>query len=222
MKTKTELPNEIEALLPWYATGRLSVEDRAKVAAGLDGDDDLSLQLRLIEEDRDATILLNEDLGSPSAAAWDRIAAVVAAEPRRLAVGERLARWLGLGAGAPRGRLAWAGSAAAIAIVVQSAAIVSLLPSSHASGGYQTASAPASADATGAQALVAFAPETRLDQMGALLSETNGTIVEGPRGGFYKIRFGAAPLDKPALDSLLAKLRASGIVKMALPAGSGG
>ena len=218
MKSRTELPSEVEALLPWYLTGRLSSEDRAKVATAIENDEDFSLQMRLIEEDRDATILLNEELGAPSSAAWDRIAAVVAAEPRRLPVSERLARWLGLGAGAPRGRLAWAGAAAAIAIVVQSAAIFSLLPSSSHSGGYQTASAPM-AVATGAQVLIAFAPETRLDQLGALLSSVNGTIVEGPRGGFYKIRVGAGPLDKPALDAALAKLRASALVKMAMPTG---
>jgi len=143
---------------------------------------------------------------------------VVASEPRRPARTARFARWLGLGSGAPRGRLAWAGAAAAVVIVVQSAAIFALRPST---GGFQTASAPPAA-ATGAQALVAFAPETRIDQLGALLGEVDGTIVEGPRGGFYKIRFGAAPLDRPALDARLAKLRASGIVKMALPARSGG
>jgi len=221
MMTKTELPNEIEALLPWYATGRLSAEDRAKVAIALESREDLSLQLRLIEQDREAAILLNEDLGSPGAAVWDRIAAIVAAEPRRLPLGARVAQWLGFGAGAPSGRLAWTGAAAAVAIVLQSAAIFTLLPSSRGPGGFQTASAPA-AMATGAQALVAFAPETRLDQVGALLTATQGTIVEGPRGGFYKIRFGATPLDKAGLDALFARLRASGIVKMALPAGSGG
>jgi hypothetical protein len=143
---------------------------------------------------------------------------VVDAEPRRQPLGARIAQWLGFGPAAPRGRLAWAGSAAAVAIVLQSAAIFALLP---ATTSFQTASAPA-AVATGAQALVAFAPETRLDQVGALLTQIGGTIVDGPRSGFYKVRFGSAPLDKPALDALLAKLRASGIVKLAVPAGAGG
>jgi len=216
MKTKSEHPDEIEALLPWYAMGRLSAEDRAKVAAALEGNEDLARQARLIDEDREATILFNEGLGAPSAAVWDRIAAVVASEPRRPAPGARLARWLGLGNGAAHARLAWAG-AAAVVIVLQSTAILALRPSS---GGFQTASAPPGA-ATRAQALVSFAPDARLDQLGALLGEVGGTIVEGPRGGFYEIRFGQTPLDRPALDARLAKLRASAIVKMALPARPG-
>jgi anti-sigma-K factor RskA len=221
MKTKIELPDALEALLPWYATGRLSAEDRARVAKALESREDLAMQLRLIEEDRDATIRLNEDLGSPGDGVWDRIAAVAAPEPRRLALGARISRWLGLEVRLPHSRLAWVAAAVAIVAALQSAAIFTLLPSSSGPRGYQTASAPA-AIATGAQALVAFTPDARLDQVGALLAETRGTIVDGPRGGFYKIRFGDGPLDKPALEALLAKLRATGIVKMALPAAAGG
>ncbi len=218
MTSKTEHPDAFEALLPWYATGRLNAQDRADVAAALEQREDLALQLRLIEEDREATIRLNQDLGSPGGPVWERIAATIGAEPRRPSVASRFTGWLGLGSGASRVRLTWAGAAAAVVIVLQSAAIFTLLPSS---GGYRTASAPA-ALATGAQALVAFAADARLDQVGALLAETHGTIVEGPRGGFYKIRFGEKPLGKPALDALLAKLRANAIVKMALPTGPGG
>jgi anti-sigma-K factor RskA len=221
MKTRTELPNEAEALLPWYVTGRLAVDDRLKIATALETDEDLALQMRLINEDRHATIRLNEDLGAPSNAVWERIAGVVAAEPRGVSWGERLGRWLGLGAGAPHLRLAWVAAAVGIAIVLQSAAIFLLWPSTHATSGFLTASAPA-AVATGAQALVSFAPETRLDQVGALLAQIHATIVEGPRSGFYKLRFADGPLDKPALDAVIAKLRASNFVKTVLPAGSGG
>jgi len=83
MTAEPELPNEIEALLPWYATGRLSPEDRAKVAAALQERADLAGQMRFLEEVRQATIGINEELEVPSDAGWDRIAAAIAAEPRR-------------------------------------------------------------------------------------------------------------------------------------------
>ncbi len=83
MTAVPELPNEIEALMPWYATGRLSAEDRAKVATALQDQADLTRQMRFIEEVRQAAIRLNEDISVPGNPGWDRIAAVVATEPRR-------------------------------------------------------------------------------------------------------------------------------------------
>ncbi len=82
MKTKPEPPDEIEALLPWFATGRLSGEDRAEVAAALETREDLLPQMRRVDAERAATIRLNEHLGAPGEAVWRRIAAVLAAEPR--------------------------------------------------------------------------------------------------------------------------------------------
>jgi anti-sigma factor RsiW len=213
MNPNREAPDEFEALLPWSATGRLSAEDRARTEKALEERDDLRLQMRLIEEDRDATIALCEDLGAPSTAVWDRIAAVAAAEPRRQSW---LARFAGAFA-ASSPPLRFAGAAAALVIVLESTAIVRMLPATTASAGFGTASVTTEA-VSGAFALVAFTPETRLDVIDAWLGETHGTIVDGPHGGFYKIRFGDKTPDAAALDALIGRIRANPFVKLALPA----
>lgn len=222
MNDENEHPDELEALLPWYATGRLNAAERARVEAALAARDDLRALLGLAEEDREETVTLNELLGAPSAATWDRIAAAVAAEPRRRPLMARLAEFVGLGVEPNRGRLAWAGAAAALVIVLQGGALVAMLPSEVAHNDlnprYGTASAPA-APSNGAQLLIAFAPDARVDQLAAFLAERHGTIVEGPRSGLYKVRFGDKPLPKAETDALIQAVRASPIVKMALPAG---
>ena len=77
---------EIEMLLPWYATGRLDRADRAKVESYLARHPQMSAQLDLIRAEREQTVLANEALGSPSADARDRLmASLPAARPASLA-----------------------------------------------------------------------------------------------------------------------------------------
>ncbi len=208
MTANDHQPDEAEALLPWAATGRLDPKQRALVADALEARADLKLQMALIAEDRQATVALNESLGAPSSAAWDRIASVVDSAPRRASFWSRAFAFAG------RSSL-WrlAAVAALIIILVESAAIVDLLAAID-DGSFQTAAAPV----FGALAFVEFAPQTRVDEMDAWLGAVNGVIVEGPKSGLYKIRFGDAPMDKAERDALLQRLRASPIVKSASPA----
>jgi len=80
-----ESPDEIEALLPWYAAGALSYEDRVRVETALEARPELRLSLATLEEDRDETVALNQTLGAPRADVWARIAQ--AATPRPLTFG---------------------------------------------------------------------------------------------------------------------------------------
>ena len=82
---------------------------------------------------------------------------------------------------------------------------------------YRTASESPSA-AAGAAVLVAFAPEARLDQVGQWLQERHATIVDGPRGGFYRLRVGDKPLSKAEMSALVAELATSPLVRAVLPA----
>ena len=66
--------------------------------------------------------------------------------------------------------------------------------------------------------LVAFAPEARLDQVGQWLQERHATIVDGPRGGFYRLRVGDKPLSKAEMSALVAGLGTSPLVRAVLPA----
>ncbi len=212
--------DEIEALLPWYAAGRLSPADVRRVETALATRAELRASLQAIREDRDETIALNESLSPPSGDPWARVMAAVQAEPRKPTLAARasaLASWIGLGPQPNRTRLAFAGAAAALVIVLQAATIVSMLPS-QGGGGFQTASGPDTTGA-GAELLVAFAPDARLDQLAAFLQERHGVIVDGPRGGLYRVRFGDKPLSKDDTTALIKALSAAPIVRMALPAG---
>lgn len=214
--------DDFEALLPWRVTGKLDPSETARLDAALRTDARLRALLALAEEDREATVEVNESLGAPSPAAWDRIAAVVAAEPRPRPLRARLADFVGLGVEPKRGRLAWTGAAAALVIALQAGALVAPAPKDvvkRNAPAYGTASASAAAVA-GAQFVIAFAPDARLDDLSKFLSQRHATIVEGPRSGMYKVRFGDKRLGKAETDALLEALRGEPLVKMALPAGS--
>jgi anti-sigma factor RsiW len=205
----------IEALLPWYAAGTLDAADVRRVEEALARRPELQASLRVVREDRDETIGLNESLGAPSSRAWAKVLATVEVEPRKPGLTARLAALVGLGAQPNPTRLAWAGAAAAIVILLESAAIVTMLPGAGGPS-YRTASESPSA-AAGAAVLVAFAPEARLDQVGQWLQERHTTIVDGPRGGFYRLRVGDKPLSKTELSALIAELGTSPLVRAVLP-----
>ena len=209
----------IEELLPWYAAGTLDAAAAKRVEDALAREPKLQTSLALAREDRDETLTLNESLGAPSANAWARVMAATAAEPRKPTLSMRLASVAaraGAWAGAAPGRLAWAGAAAAVVIVLQGAAIVSLLPRA-AGPTYETASQQA-APAEGATALVAFASDATLQQVAALLQKQKAVIVDGPRsGGLFRLRIGDKSMSKEQRDAVVAALRAEPIVRMALP-----
>jgi anti-sigma-K factor RskA len=206
----------IEALLPWYAAGALDPLEAKRVEEALARRPDLRASLETAREDRDETIAVNQALGAPGPAVWMRVLAAVQAEPRRPSFRARLAGLVGLGAEPHPRRLAWAAVAAAIVIALQAATILSLLPAAKGPG-YQTAS-QTTATPEGASVLVAFAPDARLDQVGAWLQEHRASIVDGPRGGVYRVRVGDKSLSKDQVAALAAELAATPLVRMALPA----
>ena len=65
--------DEIELLFPWYIAGTLDEPDRRRVEAYLEAHPEAAAQLELIREEQEETILSNESLGSPSAAALGRL-----------------------------------------------------------------------------------------------------------------------------------------------------
>ncbi|MGD0763480.1 MAG: zf-HC2 domain-containing protein [Roseiarcus sp.] len=215
-RDRREEADAIEALLPWYAAGTLDPGEAKRVEEALARRPDLRASLEIAREDRDETIALNEALGAPGTDVWTRVLAVAQAEPRKPSLKARLAALVGLGAERHPGRLAWAAAAAAIVIALQAATILSLLPAAKGPG-YQTAS-QASATPEGASVLVSFAPDARLDQVGLWLQQHHASIVEGPRGGMYRVRVGDKSLTKDQVAALAAELAATPLVHMVLPA----
>ena len=87
MVSKEQERHEIEALLPWHATGTLPRRDSERVAQALASDRELARSYELVREELAETIHLNETLGAPSARAMEKLFAAIDAEevrsPRR-------------------------------------------------------------------------------------------------------------------------------------------
>jgi anti-sigma factor RsiW len=210
-------PEDLEALLPWHAVGRLGDEDARRVEEALAGDPELARRFALVAEERDETITLNEALGAPAPRARDRLfERIEAASPARSAPRTAAARgWLDaiVAALSPRG-LAFATAALALVALVQAGALTTLLVSDGAGERYGTASGPQAGD-NAAFVLVAFAPQATAAQIEAFLERSRAVVVDGPRpGGLFRLRVGDRRLSPEELARLVAEMRAHPTIRL--------
>lgn len=212
--TKNQAPDEIEELLPWHAAGTLSRREAERVEEALARDPELARRFELAREELGATIHLNETLGAPSARALDKLMRQIDAEPKRVAVSFNLgARISEFFASLTPRTVAWSAAAAAVAIVLQAGLIAGVVLNQPAPGSYQTASAPATAKAPGALALIRFAPAASAADVTKFLASHHVTIVGGPAaGGLYRVRIGDASLPEAERDKLIKTLQADKVV----------
>lgn len=214
---------EIEMLVPFYVTGRITADDARRVDEYLRRNPDFAEHVELAREERAATVAVNEALGFPNARASDRIFAEIAREPEPLASrAGRQGRGLLAGlreffAAPSPGAVRYAAIAAAAVVLVQAAVLGGLLMrpgDAGPGGGYEVAGGPK--EAAGTLALVAFQDGATLADMTRVLTEAGAGIVEGPlQGGFYKVRFSAGKGDAAQrIEALKAK---SAAVRMVLP-----
>lgn len=217
MNTKNkELHSELEELLPWHAAGTLSRRDAERVEDALSHDPELARRYALVREELGETIHLNETLGAPSARAMENLFAKIDAEPaRRPAVSLNLAARLGefFASFSPR-TLAFAGSAAVLAILLQAGVIVGVMLKETKTAGYETASAPTNPPAgEGAFTLIRFAPQATQDDVTRFLEANKLSIAAGPMaGGMYKVRVGMTGLPKGDLANVVKKLQGDKII----------
>jgi hypothetical protein len=190
-KTQETEREEIEMLLPWYATGRLDRADMARVESYLARYPQLARQLDLVRDEQAQAVAANEALGWPSAGAADRLmgslpAATGRGSPWR--AGALFFQGVREFFAAPTaGGVRWAAAGVAALVAVQTATIATLLLSDRG-GNYQLASGRQSGTA-GITALVAFTDEATAPAISRLLAEFHASIVDGPKpGGLYKIR----------------------------------
>jgi len=80
---------EIEALLPWFVTGKLAEAERVRVELYLAEHPDVARQVALAREESVETIAGAESFGVPSRASFDRLMAEVGRHERRQAGTER-------------------------------------------------------------------------------------------------------------------------------------
>src|SRR5215471_11114713 len=143
--TKAIQRQDIEALLPWHAAGTLNRRDAERVEQALANDNELARQYEMVREELGETIRLNETLGAPSARAMERLMAAIeadeAAAPKRR-VSFNIGAWFSsqIAQLSPR-TLAWSGTAAALAIVLQAGLIAGLyLEGDKSTKSFETAS----------------------------------------------------------------------------------
>ena len=216
---------EVEMLVPFYVTGRISDEDARRVDAYLKRNPDFAEHIELVRDERAATVAVNEALGFPSARSADRVFEAIDAEPAPMQARARAAS-RGLMASVrdffasptPRA-VRYAAVAAAAVVMIQAAAMMTMVsgPQSGAPQGYQTASGPGST--VKAAALLAFQDTATLADMTRVLKGARAKIIEGPvAGGFYTIAFTQEDLTDAAKAEKLSALAAqSGVVKRVLP-----
>jgi hypothetical protein len=225
-------PSDVEMLLPWHAAGTLNARDARRVEEALARDPELAKQYAAIQAEYAETIHLNESLGAPSARAMQKLFAAIDAEPASktgggFALSSRISTFF---AGLSPRTLAWSASLGALALVLQAGVIGAVLIKNQAST-FQTASLSTSepvitramgpqktaAVAPAAHALVRFAPEARVAEITTLLDNYHASIVDGAKGGMFRLQFAQA-MSPDEFAGLLARMQGEKIVNLAVAA----
>ena len=220
-------PSEIEMLLPFHAAGTLNARDARRVDEALASDPDLARQYAVIREEYAETIHLNESLGAPSSRAMAKLFAAIDAEPVRkpslsTSLSARISEFFSRLS--PR-TLAWSASLGAVLVLLQAGVIGAVLMKNQTAS-FQTASlsvnepsGPITRDLGGAappRALVRFAPEARIADITALLDNYQASIVDGAKGGLFRLQFGSSTMGKNDVAGLVARLQKEKIVSLAV------
>lgn len=215
---------EIEALLPWYATGKLDAASRARVTAYMDRHPDMRRQLALVEEDRAATLRANDAVVPSRTLTADRL--IERVRGSRPAAAARPVWTVALDAirdvlSAPTETgVRWA-AVAAVAILLAQTAVIGGLMSERPRGGYETASGGAQLPTDGVRVLVRFQADARIEAIAAALVSLGMRIVDGPKpGGLFVVRVAGPDVTDAVKAERIAKLRdLSTIVAVVLPMG---
>jgi hypothetical protein len=218
-------PSEIEMLLPWHAAGTLSARDARRVEEALARDPELARQYAVVREEYAETIDLNESLGAPSARAMQKLFAAIDAEPAPTPTFNLSSRVSAFFASLSPRTLAWSASLGAVLVLLQAGVIGAVLFNNQTAT-YQTASLsmnePITRDlgsgALMARALVRFSPDAKVGDITALLDKYQASIIDGARGGLFRLQFGTKPMTKDEATSLMNRLQSEKIVSLAVPA----
>jgi hypothetical protein len=218
-------PNEIEALLPWYAAGTLRQRDRQRVEEALRQDPELVRQLDLVREEFAETIHLNETLGAPSPRVADRLRAAIDAEaPTTLKRAPGAAAgWLtGFFASLSPRTMAVAASFATLVIGLQAVLLADVL-TRPAAQPQSPAQSPGPGPvyrglgaASGSFAMVRFARQASAGDITSFLQHYQATVVDGPTmGGVYRVRVAMNQLAKGEVARIVEQMRQDRVVEYA-------
>ena len=224
-------PSEIEMLLPWHAAGTLNARDARRVDEALARDPGLAKQYAAIQQEYAETIHLNESLGAPSARAMQKLFAAIDGEPaRKPSVSFNISAWIaGFFAKLSPRTLVWSASLGALLLLLQAGVIGAVLMTKQ-NASFQTASLSPNAPSPGApitralgsepppRALVRFAPDARVADIMALLDNYQASIIDGARGGLFRLQFANRAMGRDEFASLMRKLQNEKIVSLAVDA----
>jgi hypothetical protein len=187
MSLNREAPErqDIEALLPWHAAGTLSRRDSDRVEQALASDRELARRYELVREELNETIHLNETLGAPSARAMEKLFAAIDAEApvAKKASFNFVGRVVEFMSSFSPRTLAYAGTAAVLALLVQAAVLTTVVVRDQGGQGqYELASHEP-------RAVVRFTSNATLADVTRFLDVNKAAVVHGPiRGGMYEIQ----------------------------------
>jgi anti-sigma-K factor RskA len=212
--------DEIEALLPWYVSGKLDAHARARVERYVKTHPEAKAHLALAREESDATITANEAIPAPGPQALDRLRASIAAAPRRQSLGaafgdlaNRFSDWI---AGLAPPQLALAAAVATLLVMLQAAAIGALVLERAGAPTYQTAGGEQTTGET-IELMVGFADTATIGDIAALLKRLDAVVVDGPRAGLYRLRL--PDTGDEGRKAAIEALQQSGVVTAVLPEG---
>lgn len=214
---------EIEMLLPLYVTGTLSSEEQVMVEAYLQENPDIEPQLDLIQQEREASIAIHEELGTLPSGALNKL-------HEKLDVLEQQHSTMRTGSShsvrtnsllqslktffleltdfnTNLGKIAVA--AAVLVIIVQTSIIGSFMTAPSRSGSFETASRTETATniTAGTSLLIAFTETSTTQDIVSLITEFRGTIISGPtEDGFFTVRISETPLSDEKIEQIIKDL----------------
>lgn len=207
--------DEIEALLPWYVSGKLDATERARVERYVEAHPEIHSHLALAREESDVALAANEAIAPPGPRALDRLRTSIAAAPRRrplfAQIFERLADWI---SGLAPHQLALAAAAAALVFMLQATVIGALVLERAGAPTYHTAGGDDIAGDT-FDLLVGFSETATVGQISAVLKQLDAVVVDGPRAGLYRLRL--PDEGDEARKAAIERLQKSGLVTAVLP-----
>lgn len=219
-------PSEIEMLLPFHAAGTLNAQDSRRVKEALSCDHALARQYAVVQEEYAEIIHFNERLGTPSMRAMQKLFAEIDAEPARQPEASlKFSSFAGFLARLSPRTLVWSASLGALALVLQAGVIGAVLMMQNRSSTFQTASLSMNESITrdlGAgtvpHALVRFVPDARVADVAILLDNYRASIVDGAKGGMFRLQFGNRSMTKDEIGGLMSRLQKEKIVSLAVTA----
>ena len=118
--------------------------------------------------------------------------------------------------------LVWSASLGALVLLLQAGVIGAVLMKGEPAS-FQTASLSTNEPITRAlgpqappRALVRFAPDARVADITALLDNYHASIVDGAKGGLFRLQFGNKAMSKDQIAGLMSKLQNEKIVRLAV------